>query len=61
MSEHVHRIKAGSLVRCRETDRIGCVLKTYLTDKDFMCQISWGSGELSYLPALDVECLDADY
>ena len=58
MPETVHTIKAGSLVQCRDTDKIGCVIKTYATDNDFMCQVSWSNGEIDDTRAIDLELLD---
>ena len=58
MGETVHSIKVGSLVQCRDTDRIGVVLRCNLTDNDFECVVSWGTGETSQVTALDLELLD---
>jgi hypothetical protein len=58
MSETVYTIKEGSLVQCRDTDRIGFVVRAYITDKDFMCHVSWGTGETSHVPSINLEQLD---
>lgn len=58
MSETVHSIKPGSLVRCLETDKIGCVLHIYLSAQDVICEVAWGDGTESRLSDLELEILD---
>jgi len=58
VGETVHSIKVGSLVQCRDTDRIGVVLRCDLADNDLKCVVSWGTGETSHVPSLDLELLD---
>ncbi len=58
MPETVHAIKAGSLVRCLETERIGCVIQIHLSGADIICEVSWGDGTTSKLSDLELELLD---
>ena len=58
MSETVHAIRAGSLVRCLETDRIGCVIRIHLDGTDIVCEVSWPDGSIGRVSDLEVELLD---
>ena len=59
MSETVHAIRSGSLVRCLETDRIGCVIRIFLDGStDIVCEVSWPDGSIERVSDLEVELLD---
>lgn len=58
MSETVHQIKIGSLVQCKDTDKIGCVVQIRLTEKDFVCHVSWGDGTVTEANVIDLDLLD---
>lgn len=58
MSETVHTIKNGSLVRCLETDKIGCVIHIYLSAQDVICEVAWGDGTETRVSDLELEVLD---